>query len=94
MPLGLHAECENFKPVEGGTSSKDYNCLAEGCSMPFMNTESACSHTWASHSLMGLFCPSSRLDGCHPWSDPFQNWEAFQKHLGSIHGVGLDTLYG
>ena len=84
IPWGLHPEHENFKPAEGGASTKYYNCLAEGCNMQFMNKE---SHT-------RLFCPWTGLDGCHLWSNPFQNWEAFQIHLNSIHGVGLDTSYG
>ena len=94
IPLGLHPEHENFELAEGGASAKDYNCLAEGCSMQFTIKESACSHIWASHSHMGLFYPWTRLDDCNPWADPFQNWEAFHKPLGSFLGVGLNTSYG
>ena len=53
----LHLECENFQPVEGSASTKDYNCLEEGCSMWFMNKELAHSHIWVAHSHMGLSCP-------------------------------------
>ena len=94
IPLGLHPEHENFKPVEGEGSTKDYNCLAEGCSMQFTNKESVHSHIQVTFSHTRLFFPWHRLDGCLLWSDPFKNWEAFQKHLGSIHGAGLDTSYG
>ena len=31
IPLELCHQHENFKPVEGGTSAKDYNCLTVGC---------------------------------------------------------------
>ena len=30
IPLDLHPDHENFMRMEGGASSKDYNCLAEG----------------------------------------------------------------
>ena len=40
-PLGLHPKHKNFKPVEGGTSTKDYNCLAAGCGKWFSNQPAA-----------------------------------------------------
>ena len=78
---------------EGGTSSKDYKCLTEGCAMQLTNKESACSHIWASQSHIGFFCSWVGLEGCCPCPNPFQNWEAFRKHLGSVHSAGLDTSY-
>ena len=87
--LGLHPECKNFKPGEGGTSAKDYNCLAEGCSMQSTNKESAHNLIWVALSHTGIFLNLDRPDGCHPWCEPFQNWEAFWKHLASIHGMAL-----
>ena len=48
--LGLHPEHENFKPVEGGTSTKDYNCLTDACSIWFTNKELVCCHIWVAHS--------------------------------------------
>ena len=41
----------------------------------------------------GLFFPWIEPDGCHPQSNIFQNWEAFHKNLGIIHGVGLKTSF-
>ena len=62
--------------------------------MQFTNKDAVHSHIWLAHSHMGLFCPWIDLDGCCPQSDPFQNWEAFCKHLDSIHSAGLDTSFG
>ena len=42
---------------QGCQSTKDYNCLVEGCGMWFTNKELANSHIWVAHSHMGLFCP-------------------------------------
>ena len=91
ITLDLHPDCENFKMAEGGTSSKDYSCLVEGCGRHFTSKKSACSHIHGVYSLTGLQCPWVGLDGCHPHLDYFQNWEAFEKHLSSIHGTGLET---
>ena len=94
IPLDLHPDHDNFKRTEGVTSANDCNCLVEGCGRHFTNKESDSSHICAVHSLMGLHCPSVRLDGCCLHPDYFQNWEAFGKHLSSIHGAGLETSYG
>ena len=64
--LGLQPNHENFKRMEGGASSKGYNCLAEGCRSHFTNKESAHSHIHAIHSFIGLQCSWVRFDGCHP----------------------------
>ena len=69
IPLDLCPNHENFKRSEGGASSKDYNCLAEGCKRCFTNKESAQGNIHAVHSLKGLLCPWVRLDGCHPCPD-------------------------
>ena len=94
IPQDLHSDHDNFKSMEEGASSNDYNCLTEGCGRHFTNKESACSHIHTVHSLMGLQCPWVRLDGCHLWPDYFQNWEVFRKHLSSIHGTSLEMSYG
>ena len=92
IPPALCPECENFKPAEGATSAKDYHCLVEECSIQLTIKEVACSHIWVFHSHMGLFCPWLKLGGCHLQSDPLQNWEAFHKHLGSVHIVDSDKM--
>ena len=86
IPLDLQPNCKNFKRMEGDTSFKDFNCLADGRGRHFTSKESAHSHIHAAHSLSQAWW---LLPMCY-----FQNWEAFRKHLGSIHGAGLDMSYG
>ena len=93
ISIYLHPDHDNFKRTEEGASSKNNNCLAEGCGSHFTNKESACSHIQAVHSHTGLFCPWIRLDCCHLHPDYFQNWKAFRKHLSSVHGACLEMSF-
>ena len=93
IPLDPYPNHENFKRMEGGASSKDYNCLAEGCGIHFTSKEFAHSHIQAVHFLIGVCYPWVRLDGCCSHPDYFQNWEAFRKHLDSVDGAALETSF-
>ena len=75
--------------MEGGTSSENYNCLAEGCGRCFTSKESACSHICAVHSLMGLHCPGSGFMAASHVLTIFRTG----KHSGSTWAVSMVLVW-
>ena len=92
--LTLCPEHKNFKQVEGATSAKDCNGLTEGCGMWFTNKKLAGSHIWVAHSHMGLSASGLGYMAAAHVPIPFRTGKHSKKHLGNVHGAGLDTSYG